>query len=403
MTTQTQASQAPQQAMSKITIIERELNEMFLERETAIRILLCSFLAGQHAVLVGDPGTGKSALIEEICARVTDPATGTGLKFFSILMDKFTSKDDLFGPFDYNGLKSGTQERVLDGGLADCEIAFLDELWKSSTSVLNTILKAINERKFRNGRLGEIAIPLISVVAASNELPEGNELAAIRDRFLLTHFVAHLTPGNRELLMLRKAGLEPDPWENPKTRITRADFAALRSYVRSIPFSRQVIKAKNAIVTELARNGVTISERRDGQTQMLMQANALLEGRTEVNDEDLLILQEAFWMEPAQRSTVSKIVNQHSNPTNAKVSELKDEAAKIYEQTLAAMQANAQNKGQRMAAAHDGAGKLEAIKSELEDFQKANKGHSNKRIDQAIAVVTEQYTNILKAIGFKGV
>ena len=219
----------------------------------------------------------------------------------------------------------------------------------------------------------------------------------------MTHFVGHLSPGNRELLMLRKAGLEPDPWQAPKTKISRADFMALRQYRATIPFSRPVILAKNAIVQELAKNGVTISERRDGLVQTLMQANALLEGRTEVNDEDLLILVDAFWMEPAQRPVVSRIVNAHSNPTAARAAELKDEAATIYAQTTAAMDANKANKGARIAAAHEGAGKIEAIKQELEDLQaQAKKSGSNtRRIDQAVTTVGEQYKAILNAIGFK--
>jgi MoxR-like ATPase len=236
-------------------------------------------------------------------------------------------------------------------------------------------------------------------------LPEGNDLAPIRDRFLLTHFVNHLSRGNRELLMLRKAGLEPDPWRNPKTRISKADFMALREYTRQIAFTRDVIIAKNEIIFELEKEGIIISERRDGQCQQLMQANALLENRTIVDDDDLLILQDALWMEPGQRSTVSRVVNQHSNPTNARAAELKDQANTIYVQTKMAMETNKQDRSKRLLAASDGAGKLEAIKQELEQLQtQANKaGKTNKRIDQAATTVGSQYAELLKSVGFKNV
>jgi MoxR-like ATPase len=400
LTTKTSAPK-PTAAIAAMQTIETEVNAMFLEREQAIRSLLVSFLAGQHCVLIGDPGTGKSALIEEICRRVTDPTTGNGLKYFSYLMTKFTSVDELFGPVSFPGMKNGSYERVLDGKLAEAEIAFLDEFWKSTSSVLNTMLRAINERRFMNGTR-EIELPLISVVAASNELPEGHELAPIRDRFLLTHFVNHLSRANRELLMLRKAGLEPDPWLAAKIVITRDDFLALSAYVKTIPFTRAVIAAKAEIIDELGRNGIIISERRDGQCQDLMQANALLDGRDEVTDEDLLILADALWMEPGQRQAVSRIVNQHSNPTNARAAELKDSADTIYNQTLAAMEANKQDRSKRLLAASEGAGKLEAIKQELETLQKSQK-KPNKRIDQAVTSVSTQYAELLKSVGFKTV
>ena len=392
-----------QQRIAALMTIEQEVNAMFLEREQAIRTLLVSFLAGQHAVLIGDPGVGKSALIEEICHRVTDPS-GNGLSYYSYLMTKFTSVDEIFGPVSFTGMKNGSYERVLTGRLATAEIAFLDEFWKSTSAVVNTMLRAINERKFWNGT-SEIDLPLISVIAASNELPEGNELAPIRDRFLLTHFVSHLSHSNRELLMLRKAGLEPDPWKFPKTRINRTDFMALREYTHQIAFSREVIIAKNEIITELEKEGIIISERRDGQCQDLMQANALLENRSTVDDEDLIVLQDALWMEPGQRMTVNRIVNQHSNPTNARAAELKDQAQTIYTQTKTAMETHKQDRSKRLLAASDGAGKLEAIKQDLERLQtEANKsGKTNKRIDQAVTTVSSQYAELLKSVGFKNV
>lgn len=403
MTTQIQQATNLQPQITTLITIEQEINAMFLEREQAIRMLLVCFLSGQHGVLIGDPGTGKSALIEEICCRVTDK-TGTGLTFFSYLMSKFTSVDEIFGPVSFPGMKNGSYERVLDGRLATAEIAFLDEFWKSTSAVVNTMLRVINERRFMNG-ITELNLPLISVVAASNELPEGNELAPIRDRFLLTHFVSHLSRGNRELLMLRKAGLEPDPWKQPKTKMNRADFTALREYTGQIAFSRDVIVAKNDIIFELEKEGIIISERRDGQCQSLMQANALLENRTIVDDDDLLILQDALWMEPGQRTTVSRIVNQHSNPTNARGAELKDQANTIYLQTRMAMETNKQDRSKRLLAASDGAGKLEAIKQELEQLQAqvSKGGKTNKRIDQAVTTVSTQYADLLKSVGFKNV
>ncbi len=186
-----------------LATIETEMNAIFLEREQAIRELLVSLLARQHCVLIGDPGTGKSAMIEEICARVSD-GTGNGLSLFSYLMTKFTQTDEVFGPVSFSGMKNETYHRVIAKRLPDSEIAFLDEIWKSSSAILNAVLKIVNERKFTNGTT-VIDVPLMSIFAASNELPEGDDLEAIRDRMLLTHFVNHLSDANFELLMLRKA------------------------------------------------------------------------------------------------------------------------------------------------------------------------------------------------------
>ncbi len=396
------ALSAVEPAASTLITIEQELNAMFLEREQAIREIFVCLLARQHCVLIGDPGTGKSALVEEICARVSDPQ-GNGLQLFTYLMTKFTQVEEIFGPVSFAGIKNETYHRVIAGRLPEAEIAFLDEIWKPTSAILNTLLKIINERRFNNG-VDIIDVPLMCMYGASNELPEGNDLGAIRDRFLLTHFVGHLSRSNRELLMLRKAGLEPDPWKSPKTRIGRDELLALQEYILTIPFTRPVIAAKAAIVDELTKEGIVISERRDGQCQPLMQAHALLEGRDAVNEDDLVILYDAFWMEPGQIPTVTRVINQHSNPTNARASELKDQADTIYAQTLATMEAIKQDRSKRLLAASEGAGKLEAIKQELEDLQnQAQRSNtSTKRVEQAVVSVSKQYADLLTNVGFKG-
>ena len=53
-------------------------------------------------------------------------------------------------------------------------IAFLDEIFKASSSILNALLTILNERKYHNG--AEVQdVPMQALIAASNELPTGQE------------------------------------------------------------------------------------------------------------------------------------------------------------------------------------------------------------------------------------
>jgi MoxR-like ATPase len=60
-------------------------------------------------------------------------------------------------------------------------VAFLDEIFKANSAILNSLLTILNERRFDNGKTRQV-IPLLAVVAASNELPESEELDALYDR-----------------------------------------------------------------------------------------------------------------------------------------------------------------------------------------------------------------------------
>lgn len=68
--------------------------------------------------------------------------------------------------------------------LVQAEVAFIDEVFKANSAILNTLLTILNERLFDNGR-ERVPVPLVTMVAASNEMPESEELDALYDRFLL--------------------------------------------------------------------------------------------------------------------------------------------------------------------------------------------------------------------------
>ena len=129
-------------------------------------------------------------------------ARSAGARYFQWLLTKFTTPEELFGAVSLRGLENDEYRRVTSGKLPEAHIAFLDEVFKASSSILNTLLTIMNERIFYNGT-EKVRIPLISLFGASNELPsEEDELEALYDRFLLRYVVDYIKEDFRFLKML---------------------------------------------------------------------------------------------------------------------------------------------------------------------------------------------------------
>src|SRR5689334_1336251 len=120
------------------------LNAAFREREDAIECILLAALAQSHALLVGPPGTAKSALFFGFLASFPDA------RKFQTLVTKFGTEDEYFGPVKLSALKNDLWERNLDGRLAAVECAFLDEVFKGSDSVLNAFVSVRQPASWRS-------------------------------------------------------------------------------------------------------------------------------------------------------------------------------------------------------------------------------------------------------------
>ncbi|HTP29485.1 MAG TPA: AAA family ATPase, partial [Anaeromyxobacteraceae bacterium] len=127
--------------------------------------------------MTGSPGTAKSALARTI-SRAFQAA------YFERLVTKFTTPEELFGPISLKALEQDHYRRVTAGMLPEAQIAFIDEIWKANSAILNALLAVMNERVFHNDG-APCTCPLITLFGASNELPDGKELEATFDRFLL--------------------------------------------------------------------------------------------------------------------------------------------------------------------------------------------------------------------------
>src|SRR6202795_3068272 len=201
--------------------VRDEITQVFLERADVIDGALTALLAGQHVLLIGPPGTAKSMLADELCRRLH------GASYFQWLLTKFTTPEELFGAVSLRGLENDDYRRVTTHKLPEAHIAFLDEVFKANSSILNALLTIINERIFHNGR-ERVAVPLITMFGASNELPDEDELTALYDRLMLRFMADDITD---EHVFIRIMAGGP---ERARTTLQFAELDELRAAAASV-------------------------------------------------------------------------------------------------------------------------------------------------------------------------
>src|SRR6185312_8486997 len=183
------------------------LKRRFVGRDEVVDLIALAVVAGEHLFLHGPPGTAKSALIHEF-------ATAVRGRSFEYLLTRFSEPNEVFGPIDLARLREGTVATVITGMLPEAEFVFLDELFNANSAILNNLLSVLNERVYRRG--AEVhRLPLLSLFAASNQLPEDEALRALFDRFLLRCHVDNLK--SEALPQLLRAG-----WELETTPVSEA-------------------------------------------------------------------------------------------------------------------------------------------------------------------------------------
>ncbi|HEY0714164.1 MAG TPA: AAA family ATPase [Polyangia bacterium] len=309
------------QVGARLRDVGRVLGERFLDKEELIRLLSVTLLAGEHMLIVGPPGTAKSALVRHL-ARLVDA------RYFEYLLTRFSEPSELFGPVDIQAFREGVYVRRTGSMLPEAELVFLDEIFKSNSAILNSLLGVLNERRFFTGST-TIKVPLASLFGATNEIPNDEALAALFDRFLVRalsenldsfHFLGLLDRGIKAEVL---ASNEAD--ERPRPLVSLADIRKVHGRMGELlRFSDEFLARYKGLLFQIRSEGVTVSDRRAVKLLKLFAASALLDGRATVNDADFFVLKHVWNsvdQAPLLRDIVGPVLERHhrDNPEDRRL------------------------------------------------------------------------------------
>ncbi len=278
--------------LQRFQLISQRLESSFLGKSETVRLMLTAAVAGEHMLLIGPPGTAKSAVVQ-MFAKLVDA------RYFEYLLTRFTEPNEIFGPIDIAAFRAGQYQRRMEGMLPTSEVVFLDEVFKANSAILNALLSVLNERKYTVGS-NVVRVPLVSCFGASNEVPNDDDLQAVFDRFLIRHESDNLDSYHFQDLLLRGLDYEVQKIKGELDALTpllsaqdlRNLHVFLADRLRQIPES--FLSQYKGLVFQIRAEGVSLSDRRAVKMLKLFVASAFLDNRAAPDASDFLVLKHAW-------------------------------------------------------------------------------------------------------------
>ena len=404
---------------TKMNAVISEVSDCLAERDELIHVIALALLTRKNLFVLGDPGQAKSQAIDRFRSHITDA------KQFDVLMSKGIDQEQLFGRLDlasiipghisnsrlnndakycemrkqlkvlmdtagtdaefiqlaelqgkmsrYQGAlalyNQGSPEILTDGKIPDSHICFLDELFKANDGVLNSLLKALNERKYTNEGV-TTDIPVISFFSASNEIPNFNNpeekcLRALYDRFDFKVCTRNVEDRGNRMKILKAKQNGTDCYIG--TTFTLDELYQMQDEVSGVIVPDSIYEITDNILVELRRKDITVSDRTYFNFAPVARAEAWLNGRDTVIPADLMALVNYLWNKPDEYATVRETIEKLiTNPLGDKLDAL---LAKAHELRKTFEAETDKNKAllsfrNNIVAVYDGA---EALKAEISE------------------------------------
>lgn len=363
-----------QQQLQKI---ETRLNEYYIERQEEIHGISLGLLSGANVLFLGPPGVAKSAIIQDYTKMIHSG------KCFTWQLTKFSTPEELLGPYSMSELENDRFTRVTKGKLPEAHLAFLDETFKGNSGILNTLLGIMNERIFYDDGK-RIDIPLLTLIGASNELPEeGDDLEAVLDRFVIKHMLRSIEEPSNFSKMLElpdKCLTEPI--------VSLEEIHTMKTEVPKVVFNQEAVDGLTQLRGAINKEGIAVSDRTYMIARQILKAEAYYHERQEVTPEDFEILQHCLWPDPDVRGKVLGLILSAVNPEKSKIAELIEDTKDLY----ARYSAIPEDEEEKVKQGYEVVVKLRDAKKTLRSFHKDLARHGR---DPALAIQGETAVEIM--------
>lgn len=327
------------------------LKQGLYEKDEAIRLALLTAISGESIFFLGPPGCAKSMIARRI-VQAFKADGDDNVKYFETLLHAYTTPDEVFGNVSFKGLNGELPEskdkevyrRRTEGMLPEADIAFLDEIWKANSTILNSLLTIVNERKFHNGN--EVKdVPLKALFTASNELPaKGQGLEALYDRLILRLVVSFIDDESNFFEMVDAPSSSEFELsdEEKKLQISNAELKEWKGKIDAITLSDEAKSVISAIRNELVTRNEAMSEddkqngelfevgdRRWKKIVHILKTSAFLNDRTEIDLMDCQLIEYCIWSTEKQqklaRQIVEKCIQQNGLECDTAIDEINEQ------------------------------------------------------------------------------
>ncbi|RKG29315.1 AAA family ATPase [Acinetobacter tianfuensis] len=292
---------------TRIHTLISAISDQMYERQHIIALSLLAGAAGMNTFLYGQPGTAKSLISRRIASAFEVS------EYFEYLMNRFSTPEEIFGPVSIKALKEDQYIRKTEHYLPRADFAFLDEIWKASPAILNTLLTLVNEKTFKNGDLIQ-QVPLKVLMSASNEIPEPDQgLDALYDRFIMRLVVAPIAQAHHFHALLQSKPAQAKLDIDSSLKIKKQELQDWRMQMHEVQLPERVLAVFDDIRLRLKHSfedhQIYVSDRRWQRAAYLLKAAAFLDQREQVLLADLHILKHCLWSQIEEISWLEQAVN----------------------------------------------------------------------------------------------